>query len=632
MPAPLWRRWRCAASPDRLAAREFRAADIQEESYPTVQALLFMDKLVAERTGGRHRIRVFHSRQLGEESQTIEQTRVGAIDLNRINVAAIGDVAPVLNILAQPFLFRSIDHLYKVIDGPIGDDILAAIEPNGFIGLTFYDSGARSIYTRSPPVRGLPDLKGLRIRVQQSDLVIRMMKALGAEPVVLPYGQVLTALSARLVDGAENNWPSYVTTGHYKVAQYYTVTEHTMGPEVLVMSRRAWQELSDADRAIFRAAAREFEPVHAGPVAELGRAIQEAGRGGRRHHHRQFRSQAVRGCDPLAARRDARRSQVRAVDRADPGRAMSHGAAPAITPVVERRNRRGRARRRARWTGCVRCRSDGASSRSPRSTSRSRSSSRSSSGTARRFSPRRAAICARAVNPTASWRSWRARPGGCKASSTAISPSPTTICCRRSRSCANRCSAPCRTAPSWTRSCRPRPPRWSQATERFVAGFDELRNVQNAIMDTYENQVLAPAREMSGLYAIVEGATTDRNALVWPALSKSRESFSTTLVLTNVFYLQHEPETATEVTRNLERIESTIPVMLDLADNDLQRGALRAIQARAAAWRMGIAQLAQNLVDPRAAPERRRRRQSGRHGQRDRAPVQQHAGAGTHGL
>jgi tripartite ATP-independent transporter DctP family solute receptor len=240
-----------------VAAREFRAADIQEESYPTVQALLYMDKLVAERTGGRQRIQVFDSRQLGEESQTIEQTRVGAIDLDRINVAAIGDVAPVLSILAQPFLFRSIDHLHKVIDGPIGDDILAAIEPNGFIGLAFYDSGTRSIYTRAVPVHGLADLKGLRIRVQQSDLVIRMMKALGAEPVALPYGEVMTALSAQLVDGAENNWPSFVTGGHYRVAQFYSETEHTMGPEVLVMSRRAWQELSDADRAIFRAAARD---------------------------------------------------------------------------------------------------------------------------------------------------------------------------------------------------------------------------------------------------------------------------------------------------------------------------------------------------------------------------------------
>jgi tripartite ATP-independent transporter DctP family solute receptor len=238
-------------------AREFRAADIQEESYPTVQALLYMDKLVAQRTQGRHRIRVFHSRQLGEESQTIEQTRVGAIDLNRINVAAIGDVAPPLSVLALPFLFRSLEHLYRVIDGPIGDDILAAIEPNGFVGLAYYDSGARSIYTRAQPVRGLADLRGLRIRVQQSDLITRMMRALGAEPVALPYGQVLTALQAQLVDGAENNWPSFVTNGHYKVAQFYSLTEHTMGPEVLVMSRRAWEELSDADRVIFRAAARE---------------------------------------------------------------------------------------------------------------------------------------------------------------------------------------------------------------------------------------------------------------------------------------------------------------------------------------------------------------------------------------
>lgn len=135
-----------------------------------------------------------------------------------------------------------------------------------------------------------------------------------------------------------------------------------------------------------------------------------------------------------------------------------------------------------------------------------------------------------------------------------------------------------------------------QATERFVAGFDELRNLQTAITGIYEQQVLAPAREMAGLYAIVEGATTDRNALVWPALSKSRESFSTTLVLTNVFYLQHEAESAAEVTRNLERIESTVPVMLDLADNELQRGALRAIQTRAAAWRMGIDQLTQDFA------------------------------------
>ena len=240
-----------------VTAREFRAADIQEENYPTVQALRYLDRLVTERTGGRHRIRVFHSRQLGEESQTIEQTRVGAIDLNRINVGAMGDVAPVLNVVASPFLFRSIEHLHKVIDGPIGDEILGALEPYGFIGIAFYDSGARSLYTARQPVRSLADAKGLRIRVQQSELMEDMIKLLGATPVGLPYGQVLTALSTNLVDGAENNWPSFVATGHYKAARYYTVTEHSMAPEVLVMSQRAWQELSADDRVIFRTAARE---------------------------------------------------------------------------------------------------------------------------------------------------------------------------------------------------------------------------------------------------------------------------------------------------------------------------------------------------------------------------------------
>jgi tripartite ATP-independent transporter DctP family solute receptor len=240
-----------------VAAREFRVADIQEENYPTVQALRYMDQLVTQRTNGRHRIRVFHSRQLGEEGQTIEQTRVGAIDMNRINVGPMGNIAPVLNVLALPFLFRSVDHLYKVVDGPIGDEILGAIESSGLIGLTFYDSGARSIYTTTRPVHVIHDLGGLRLRVQQSDLMDRMIKSLGAEPVGLAYGQVLTALQTKLIDGAENNWPSFVSAGHYKVARYYAVTQHTMSPEVLIMSLRAWADLSTEDRMIFREAAKQ---------------------------------------------------------------------------------------------------------------------------------------------------------------------------------------------------------------------------------------------------------------------------------------------------------------------------------------------------------------------------------------
>ena len=236
-------------------AREFRVADTQGEDYPTVQALRFMSRLIAERSNGRHQINVFHSHQLGEEKETLEQTRVGAIDLNRTNVALIGNIVPSMNVLAMPFLFRSIEHMQKVLDGPIGAEILGGFEPYGFVGLTFYDSGARSIYNCVRPVRSLADLKGLRIRVQQSEQMAEMIRSLGADPVELPYGQVLTGLATKLIDGAENNWPSFVTTNHYKYAGYYTLTEHTMSPEVLVMSQKAWATLSAEDRKIFREAA-----------------------------------------------------------------------------------------------------------------------------------------------------------------------------------------------------------------------------------------------------------------------------------------------------------------------------------------------------------------------------------------
>jgi tripartite ATP-independent transporter DctP family solute receptor len=238
-------------------ARDFRAADIQGGGFSTVQALRYMDQLVTERTGGRHRIRVFHSGELGDEGQTIEQTRAGIIAINRVNAVEIGQIAPVLNVLGLPFLFRSNDHLHNVIDGAIGDEILASLDSYGFVGLTFYDAGARSIYTATKAVRTLADLNGLRLRVQQSDLMDKMAKALGADPVRLSYLRIPTALSTRLIDGAEGNWPAFMTGGHYKVAPFYTLTKHTRAPSVVIMSRRVWDELSLPDRAIIHDAARE---------------------------------------------------------------------------------------------------------------------------------------------------------------------------------------------------------------------------------------------------------------------------------------------------------------------------------------------------------------------------------------
>jgi tripartite ATP-independent transporter DctP family solute receptor len=236
-------------------ARELRATDTQNEDYPTVQALRFMGRVISERSNGRHQIKVFHSRQLGEEKETLEQTRAGAIDLNRTNVALLGNIVPSMNVLAMPFLFRSIEHMQKVLDGPIGAEILDSFEPYGFVGLAFYDSGARSVYNNVRPVRTLADMKGLRLRVQQSEQMSEMIRSLGATAIELPYGQVLTGLAMKLIDGAENNWPSFVTTDHYKHAGYYSLTEHTMSPEVLVMSHKIWATLSVEDRKIFREAA-----------------------------------------------------------------------------------------------------------------------------------------------------------------------------------------------------------------------------------------------------------------------------------------------------------------------------------------------------------------------------------------
>ncbi len=265
------------ASAPPAAARDFRAADIQTADYPTVQAIDYMSRLIAQRSNGRHRVTVFHSRQLGEEKETIEQTRAGAIDINRVNAAPLSALTPEISVLSLPFLFRSNDHLWAVLDGPIGQEILASLKPHGLVGLAFYDSGSRSIYNSVRPINTLADAKGLRIRIQQSELQQQMMKAIGAEPVPLAYGQVLTGLSTGIIDGAENNWPSYVTTGHYKIARYYTLTEHSMAPELLVISQKAWEGLAPSDQEIFMAAARESSRFMRGQwLAWEARAREEA--------------------------------------------------------------------------------------------------------------------------------------------------------------------------------------------------------------------------------------------------------------------------------------------------------------------------------------------------------------------
>lgn len=239
------------------APRILRSADTHEADYPTVKAVEYMSDLLNERSTGRFTIKVFHSRQLGEESDTIAMVQAGAIDMVRTSVAPFNALIPETRVLTLPFLFRDSNHFHAVLAGPIGTQILAAFEAQGLIGLAFYDAGARSFYTASRPITCLADMAGLRIRVQNSDVIVAMVEALGAKALKLPFGQVTTGLLTGLIDGAENNWPSYESTGHYEIAPHYSLSRHLMIPEVLVLSKTVWDSLTVADQALIRAAAAE---------------------------------------------------------------------------------------------------------------------------------------------------------------------------------------------------------------------------------------------------------------------------------------------------------------------------------------------------------------------------------------
>ena len=241
-------------------AREFRSADVHPADYPTTKAVEYMGQLLKERSGGKLGVKVFPNGALGTERDTIEQLKIGGLDMMRINVAPLNNVVPETIVPALPFLFRSEEHMHAVLDGPVGDQILAAMESQGMVGLAFYDSGARSIYAATKPVKTLADLSGMKIRVQQSDLFVAMVEALGANPTPMPYGEVFTALKTGIVDAAENNFPSYESSRHFEAAKYYTLTEHSMAPEVLVFSKVIWDTLEPEQQAMIRKAAKESVP------------------------------------------------------------------------------------------------------------------------------------------------------------------------------------------------------------------------------------------------------------------------------------------------------------------------------------------------------------------------------------
>jgi tripartite ATP-independent transporter DctP family solute receptor len=244
------------------AKATFKASDVQPAGYPTVAAVESLGKKLEAATGGRLSVQMFPSAQLGAEKETIEQTQIGAIQLLRVSAGALGPIVDDVNVVNMPFLFKSMAHAEKMMDGEIGQDLLDKITANAnanLVGLCWMNSGARSIYNTKKPVKGVDDLKGLKIRVIGNPIFIDMMNALGGNGVAMGYDQVFSALQTGVIDGAENNPPSYVFSNHYTAAKYYSLTEHLIVPEVLLFSKKAWSALSADDQGLIKKFAREAQ-------------------------------------------------------------------------------------------------------------------------------------------------------------------------------------------------------------------------------------------------------------------------------------------------------------------------------------------------------------------------------------
>src|SRR5437660_12684819 len=239
-----------------------KATDVHPLGYPTVEAVVRMGKKLEAATGGRLSVQMYPSMQLGGEKEMIEQAQVGALAIARVSVGPMGPLVPELNVFNLPFMFRDDAHMEKVIDGPIGDELLKKLSEHptaGLIGLCWMNAGTRNVYNSKRPIRSIDDLKGLKIRMMRNPVFVDTMNALGGNGVAMGFDQLVSAMQTGVVDGAENNAPTYETGQHYRYAKYYSRTGHLMIPELLVYSKRSWETLSKDDQALIAKFAKEAQ-------------------------------------------------------------------------------------------------------------------------------------------------------------------------------------------------------------------------------------------------------------------------------------------------------------------------------------------------------------------------------------
>ncbi len=238
-----------------------KASDVHPEGYPTVAAVESLGKKIAAATNGRLTVAMYPAMQLGGEKEAIEQAQVGAIALARVSVGALGPVVDDLNVFNLPYVFRNTTHMQHVIDGPIGQELLDKVTNSGkgLVGLCWMDAGARNFYDTKKPIKTMADLKGMKVRVMGNPMFVDMANSMGANGVPMGYDQVFTSLQTGVIDGAENNPPSFVFDNHYQVAKFYTIDEHLIVPEMLVMSKKIYDSTSKDDQALVVKYAKEAQ-------------------------------------------------------------------------------------------------------------------------------------------------------------------------------------------------------------------------------------------------------------------------------------------------------------------------------------------------------------------------------------
>jgi len=222
----------------------WKLGDNQPDGYPTVLGDIAMAKYVEAKTNGAIKIEVYNNSVLGTEKDMIEQLQTGDIQFMRVGINPLSSLNPQVNVLGMPFLFRDRDHMFKVLDGPIGEEVLGYLTNQNLLGLCWLDAGFRNFYNRAREIRTPADMRGLRIRVQESNLMMNMIKYLGASPTPMAYGEVYPGIQNGVIDGAENNWPSYITAAHVEVAKFFTVDGHMASPEMILINYDLWKSLT----------------------------------------------------------------------------------------------------------------------------------------------------------------------------------------------------------------------------------------------------------------------------------------------------------------------------------------------------------------------------------------------------